>query len=120
MGLLILRLFFGSTLCIVHGWAKAVHFSTMASSFPDPLHIGSRFTLLFALFSDLICSLLVVLGLATRWAALVIAVNTGAAFFVVHRLSLFGPHNGELALLFCAWSLAIFLMGPGRYSLDKA
>jgi putative oxidoreductase len=119
-GLLVLRVIFGLTLCAVHGWVKVVHFSSMAAHFPDPLHIGSRITLMFAVLSDLICSLLIVLGLATRWAALIVAVNTGSALFLVHRFALFGPHSGELALLFCSWAIAILIMGPGRYSLDGA
>lgn len=117
-GVLVLRVVFGLTLCVVHGWSKVVHFSDMAGHFPDPLHIGSKFTLLFAILSDLICSLLIVLGLGTRWAALIVAINTGAAFAIVHKFSLFGPHSGELALLFCTWALAILIFGPGRYSLD--
>ncbi len=117
-GLLILRVVFGLTLCIVHGWSKVVHYSEMAAHFPDPLHIGSRFTLSFAILSDLICSLLIAIGLGTRWAALIVAVNTGAAFLLVHKMTLLGPHSGELALLFFAWALAILVMGPGRYSVD--
>jgi len=120
LGLLILRVVFGLTLCILHGWGKVLHFSGMAAHFPDPLHIGSRFTLLFAILSDLVCSLLVAAGLATRWAALIIAINTGAAFALVHKLKLSGPGNGELPLLFCTWALVILIMGPGRYSVDGA
>ena len=117
-GLLLLRVVFGLTLCITHGWVKVLHFSQMAAHFPDPLHIGARFTLLFAVLSDFICSLLIVLGLATRWAALIVAINTGAAFVLVHKFALMGPRSGELPLLFCAWALSIAIMGPGRYSID--
>ena len=118
LGLLVLRLMFGFCLCVLHGWPKVMHFSDMASHFPDPLHIGSKFTLMFAILSDLICSVLVAIGLATRWAALIIAINTGAAFVVAHKFSLLGPHSGELALLFFGWAVAILIAGPGRYSVD--
>ncbi len=119
-GLLVLRVVFGFTLCILHGWSKIVHYSQMAAHFPDPVHIGSKLSLLFAILSDLICSLLVAVGLGTRWAALIIAINTGTAFALVHGFSLFGPHNGELALLFFGWALTLVITGPGRYSVDKA
>jgi putative oxidoreductase len=118
LGLLVLRLVFGFCLCVSHGWTKVMHFSDMAAHFPDPLHIGSKFTLMFAILSDLVCSVLVAVGLATRWAALIIAINTAAAFTFAHKFSLSGPHSGELALLFCAWALGILIMGPGRYSVD--
>lgn len=120
VGLLTLRIVFGLTLCIVHGWSKIAHFSQMSSHFPDPFHTGPRSILLFAILSDVVCSLLVAVGLATRWAALIIAINTGAAFALVHQFSLFGPHSGELPLLFFGWALAILIMGPGRYSIDQA
>jgi putative oxidoreductase len=120
LGLLVLRLLFGFVLCILHGWPKVMNFSQMSGHFPDPLHIGSNFTLLFAILSDLICSLLIAIGLATRWAATIVAVNTAGAFIVVHKMALFGPHSGELALLFCGWAVALSITGPGRYSVDGA
>ena len=120
LGLLILRVGFGLSLCILHGWVKVVHFSQMAAHFPDPLHIGGRLTLLVAILSDVVCSLLIALGLAARWAALIVAINTGAAFVLVHKFALSGPHGGELALLFFIWALTILITGPGRFSLDGA
>ena len=117
--LLILRVWFGLTLFILHGWGKLTNFAHMSSHFPNPLHIGSTPTLLFAVLSDAVCSILVVLGLGTRWAALIIAINTAAAFFLVHKASFSGPHSGELPWLFAGWALAIFFAGPGRFSLDK-
>ena len=119
-GLLVLRVLMGLTLCIRHGWEKVSRFSQMAAHFPDPLHIGARWTLAFALLSDFIASLLIVIGLGTRWAAVIVAINTAAAFVFVHKMSLVGPRNGELPLLYFAWALAIILMGAGRYSVDGA
>ena len=119
LALLILRVWFGLTLFILHGWSKLTNFSHMAGHFPDPLHIGSTATLLFAVLSDAVCSILVALGLATRWAALIIAINTAAAFFLVHKAAFLGPHSGELPWLFAGWALTIFFAGPGKFSLDK-
>ena len=119
LGLLILRVAFGLSLCVLHGWGKVVHFSQMSGHFPDPIHIGPVLSLLFAILSDVICSLLVALGLAARWAALVIAINTGVAFSMVHHFALSGPGGGELAFLFFWWALTIFITGPGRYSFDR-
>ena len=119
VGLLILRVVFGLTLCIAHGWAKIARCSQRAPHVPDPFHTGSRSILLFAILSDVVCSLLVAVGLATRWAALIIAINTGAAFALVHHFALFGPRSGEMALLFFGWALTIFITGPGRYSIDQ-
>ncbi len=117
-GLLVLRVTIGLMLCVLHGWSKVVNFSVMAGHFPDPLHIGSTITLLFAILSDLICSLLIVLGLGTRWAALIVAINTGAAFSLAHKFALSGPHSGELPLLFFWWAVTLLITGPGRFSFD--
>ena len=73
-GLLVLRVVLGGMLFFKHGLEKATHFSQMSSRFPNPVHIGSHASLVFALISDAICSLLVVLGLGTRFAAFIIVV----------------------------------------------
>ena len=118
--LLILRLFAGFLLFYCHGLPKLHNFSQMSAHFPNPLHIGSLPTLLFAVLSDAICSLLVLFGILTRYAALIVAINVGAAFLFVHHMALTGPHNGELPLLFFGAYLTLVLAGPGRYSIDAA
>ena len=119
-GLLVLRVVFGFSLCILHGWGKVAHFGAMSTHFPDPVHIGSKLSLVFAILSDLVSSFLIAIGLATRWAALLIAINTMVAFALVHKFALSGPGNGELALLYFAWALTLLITGPGRYSVDRA
>lgn len=119
-GLLALRLSAGLLLFFKHGSEKLFGFSHMAAHFPDPLHIGVIPSLLFATLSDAICSWLLVLGLATRWAALIIFVNIFVVWSVVEHFRLAGPQggHGELIILFLAAALALFLAGPGKYSLD--
>lgn len=116
--LLLLRVWVGLCLFLRHGVEKIAHFSTMASHFPDPVHIGSHWSLVMALLSDAVCSLLIVLGLATRWAALYVAIIIGTAFVAVHHLAFSGPHGGELPFLYVGVALTIFFAGPGRFSID--
>ena len=60
-------------------------------------------------------------GLATRLAALIIAIEMGVAFFMVHHAALAaGPGNGELAFLYLAPAVAIFFGGAGKFSVDGA
>ncbi len=119
-GLLVLRLIAGLTLFFQHGAEKLFGFSHMAAHFPDPLHIGVIPSLLFATLSDAICSLLLVLGLAARWAALIIFINIFVVWSVVEHFRLAGSPGGhvDVILLFLGASLALFLAGPGKYSLD--
>ncbi|HEX4748955.1 MAG TPA: DoxX family protein [Bryobacteraceae bacterium] len=116
--LLLLRVWFGLMLFYKHGIEKIFHFPTMAQHFPDPLHIGPHSSLLLAMISDGICSLLLVIGIATRWAALYCAIIIGTAFVAVHHFALSGPHSGELAYTYVGAALTIFFAGPGRFSID--
>ena len=98
-GLLVLRVVLGATLFFKHGLEKITHFSQMSSHFPNPVHVGSHASLIFALLSDAICSLLVVFGLGTRFAAFMIVVNMSVALYFVHHLALRQEH-GEMMLVY--------------------
>ncbi len=119
-GLLLLRLWFGVALFLKHGWEKPVHFAAMAAHFPDPVHIGPVPSLVIAMLSDAVCSLLVIVGLATRWAALFIFANVFVAWAFVHHFQFLahGADHGELTVLYLGAFLALALTGPGRFSLD--
>jgi putative oxidoreductase len=118
LSLLLLRVFIGSSLFLRHGLEKVTRFSQMAQHFPDPLGFGPQGSLGFALVSDAVCSILLIVGLGTRWAAFIIAVNTATAFIFVHRLHLAGERPGELAWLYLAGAVALFLSGAGKFSVD--
>jgi len=119
LGLLVLRICFGFSLFWCHGLSKITGYSRMAEHFANPLHIGMRTTLLLAIFAESVCALLVILGLATRWAALIIAIDVGSAFVFVHKFRLTGQGNGELAFLYLGVMLVLFISGAGRYSVDR-
>ena len=124
LGLLVLRMVVGTTLCLKHGWEKAFDFHTMATNttlrFPNLFHLGTVTTLAIALVSDFVCSILIVLGLGTRLATAIAFANIGVAWAMVHHFSFFGPRadHGEIIVLFLGAMISIFLAGPGRYSLD--
>lgn len=64
---------------------------------------------------------LVLLGLATRFAAVIASGSMAYAYFVYHQPEGLLPHEngGELAALF-AWSfLLIAAVGPGRWALSS-
>jgi len=71
---------------------------------------------------EVLAPLLVILGLWTRAAALVIAINMVVAILLVHtgQLLQLSPEGGwalELQGLYLAVPIAIALLGAGRYSL---
>jgi putative oxidoreductase len=118
--LLVLRVWMGMSLLLKHGLDKLLNYSEMVTRFPDPFHIGAHASLAIALVSDGICSVLVVLGLATRWSALIISANVFVAWATVVHFQFFGRGvtPGESIFLYIGSFLAIFLAGPGRFSLD--
>jgi putative oxidoreductase len=117
LALLILRLGLGMSLFIHHGIEKIFGFSSMQSHFPDPLHIGAMPGLIVATLSDGICSILVLIGLATRPAALIVSINMLAVFGLMHQFS-FGDGHAELVFVYLVGFLTVFFAGPGSYSLD--
>jgi putative oxidoreductase len=118
VALLVLRLWMGFVLFAKHGIEKLVNFSQMQQHFPDPLHLSSTFSLSFSLLSDGICSLLIVFGIATRLAALVVVINLFIVFLTMHQFS-FAKEHAELVYVFLGSFLTIFIAGAGKYSIDQ-
>ena len=118
--LLTLRLWLGLTMLLNHGLGKLTGFSTLAAKFGDPLGIGPSASLALAVFAEFFASILLVLGLVTRFAALVLAVNMTVAFFIAHKGALSGSHSGELAFIYLGGYVMLLLAGAGRISLDKS
>src|SRR5437016_2835472 len=119
LALLTLRLWLGITMLINHGVGKLKDFSHLSGDFHDPFGIGHGASLVLAVFAEVVASVLLVMGLLTRFAALVLAVNMAVAFFVVHKRALSGGHSGELAFIYLAAYVALLLAGAGRMSMDK-
>lgn len=117
-GLLILRLWIGGSMALLHGWQKAANFSAFADKFVDPFGMGKTTSLALVVFAELVCAALIAVGLFTRFAALVLAITMGVAFWVGHGAKLTGQGNGELAFLFLGGCVALFLAGAGKLSLD--
>jgi putative oxidoreductase len=124
LGLLALRVGAFVSLFIKHGIEKITpsSFSEMAPNFPDPAHIGHIPSLLVATGSDAVCSILLVLGLCTRFAGSYVFVVLSTAWIFTHHFMFLGkglePKHGELIVLYITQSLTLALLGPGKFSLD--
>lgn len=116
LGLLILRLSSGLLLAR-YGLQKFNHYAEWSKDFPDPLGVGSPVSLALTIFGELFCSLLVVAGLFTRYALVILIVMMCIIFFVIHGKDTFDVREHSLSFLFPF--LLIFLAGPGQYSLDR-
>lgn len=103
---------------LLHGWTKITGFNEMSVKFPDLLGIGSPANLGLAIFAEAVCSLLLVLGLFTRFAALTLMINMSVAFFMAHKGVLKGEHSGEPAFIYLGIYVTLFLSGGGKFSAD--
>lgn len=115
IGLLLLRVTFGCFM-LVHGWQKLAGYSAMADKFPDPLGMGSQLSLIMAIGAEVGCSLLLIAGLGTRFAAIPLAFTMIIALFVVHGADPWKTR--ELAACYLAVYATLMLTGAGCFSVD--
>lgn len=116
IGLLIFRICIAG-LMLTHGTPKLIKaFSGGEISFADPLGLGEVVTFTFAVFAEFICSVLIILGLGTRIAAIPLILTMAVVVFVVHLSDGFGRQ--ELPLLYLMGFVLLFFTGGGKYSLD--
>jgi putative oxidoreductase len=110
------------SLFLRHGLDKLFGSADAISQFPDPLHLGSDFSFIVATCSDGFFSILVVAGLATRWAALLTFGNIFVAWALVVHFQFFahGVSAGEAMVLYLGAFITVALAGPGRFSVDAS
>ncbi|MFC1589709.1 DoxX family protein [Pseudomonadota bacterium] len=121
-GKLIMRLTLG-LLMLFHGVAKVQNpgsmefISTMLSGYGLPTFLA------YGVFvGEVLAPLLIILGLFTRYSAIVVAVNMLFAVLLVHTGHLFmltdnGGWRLELQGFFLFIAVAIVFLGSGRYAL---
>jgi putative oxidoreductase len=117
LGLLVLRVINGACLIFGHGWGKLTGFSERMNSFGDPYGLGSAPSLTLAVFAEVFCSALLILGLFTRLALIPLIIMMITIVFIVHGADPFGKK--ELPLLYLASFTTLFFTGPGKYSVDS-
>ncbi len=116
LGLALLRIA-PSAFMLTHGYPKLMKLINGNTEFADPFGIGQAPTLFLAVIGEFICPLLIIIGFKTRWAAIPTAITMFVAAFVIHAADPFGKK--EMALLYLSVFVVIFLLGPGKYSVDK-
>ena len=118
-GLLILRLVFGLVLIYGHGFEKmSVVLSGQEIQFMDPIGIGASTSYYMAAFAEGVCAILLILGLFSRIATLILSIN----FLVIFIFHAFMIGDGfdvlELRFFYLFSFIALTLTGPGNFSLD--
>ena len=109
LALLVLRLWFAIPLATLHGWSKLANFAERSGKFADPFGIGPTASLALVVFAEVFCSILLVLGLFTRFAAITCAIAMGTAFYHAHGARFTGQGNGEMPFLFLGAIPLVFI-----------
>ncbi len=117
LGVLFLRVGFGLMMITGHGYPKLQRYLSGERGFGDPIGLGEETSLLLAIFAEFVCSLLLVVGLFTRAAVIPLVIIMLVALFIVHGSDPMGKQ--ELPLLYTLAFIMLFLVGPGKYSLDQ-
>ncbi|TKI07833.1 DoxX family protein [Martelella alba] len=115
MGLLFLRLTGCFMLLYVHGIPKVLHFQAQLTQIEDPFGLGPGFSLLAAVFAEVICPVFILLGIAARLACLPIIAVLLVAMLAVHPD--WTVAQGQFGWLLLIIFVTLALCGPGRWRI---
>lgn len=118
-GIFILRVAFGLVLIYGHGFGKLVKvFSGQEIQFGDPIGLGTELSFYLVAFAEGVCTILLIIGLFTRYAAMILTFNFCVILLVHAVFNKDGFDNLELIFLYLSAFIAIIFTGPGKFSLD--
>lgn len=99
-----------------HGWAKLSDFSTKLQTFSDPIGLGPAVSLQLVIFAEFLCAIFLAIGFLTRLSLIPLIIVMLVAAFVAHGEDPFSAQ--EKSLLFLTIFISLFLLGPGKWSVD--
>ncbi len=116
-GILFLRVGFGAIM-IIHGFQKVkIILSGGAEKWLNPIGIGPVASLYLSTFAELVCAVMVILGIFTRTSSLILAFTMFVAAFVFLKNSAWA--GKELATLFFVGFVALLFLGGGNFSISN-
>lgn len=116
--MLLVRIFVGVAMIILHGLPKLEKFMAGGEiQFYNFLGLGSNTTLILAILVELICAFLIMIGLFTRAASLLLILVMAVAAIAVHAADPFTIK--ESSLLYLSLFALIFAFGPRKFSIDN-
>lgn len=106
-----------SGMMLTHGIPKLQKLLAGDFEFGDPLGIGTAPSLFLTVIGEFLCPVLIIIGYKTRLVSIPAAITMLVAAFIVHGSDPFGTK--EKALLYLVAFIAIALLGPGKYGIDR-
>tara|TARA_R100000935_G_C2783034_1_gene142549 strand:+ start:193 stop:630 length:438 start_codon:yes stop_codon:yes gene_type:complete len=106
-----------AVLMLTHGIPKLqMLFGEGPVQFPGIMGLTPTLSLALAVFAEVVCSILIFIGLGTRLASVPLIITMLVAVFMIHLNDPFVAQ--EPGLLFIFLYIPILFLGGGRYSLD--
>ena len=117
VALLFLRITIGIFM-LTHGISKFMMLMGEGPiQFADPIGIGPNASFALAVFAEVLCSILLIFGLATRFAVIPLLITMLVAVLIVHSADPFQVK--EMALLYLSVFISILISGAGNISIDN-
>ena len=108
---------------IIAGLMFAMHGTQKLFGWPGGKEPAAATLFVVAGVVELVCGLLIAIGLLASWAAFLASGQMAVAYFYVHAKPLLSSpllNEGEKALLYCFLWLYIAAHGAGIWSVDRA
>jgi putative oxidoreductase len=121
LGIAILRIVVG-VVFLVHGAQKlfVIHIGPVAHMFGSMGIPAPQVSAVVVTLVEFVGGICLILGIATRWAAILLAIDMAVAVGKVHlHAGFFAPRGYEFPLTLLAASIALALAGPGSPALRK-
>ena len=107
-----------SVLMLTHGLPKLMKlFADEPIAFSNILGLGAGVSLTLAVLAEVVSSLLLILGLFTRPALILLIITMSVAVLHIHAEDPLAVK--EKAILFLLTYVILFFTGSGKYSLDS-
>lgn len=117
LGLFVLRIAISVFMVSLHGWHKVNNYSAVLNDFPELISLEPRNGLSMAIFAEVFCSLFLAFGLFTRIVAIPLCITMFVAALIFNAEQAFIVK--EKPLLYFIVYVSLFVMGAGRYSVDR-
>lgn len=107
-----------AVLMLTHGVPKmTMLFSGAPVQFPPVMGLSAALSLGLAVFAEVLCSVLLIAGFATRLAVVPLIITMLIAVLFIHAADPFAKQ--EMGLHYLITYVMLLIMGSGRYSLDN-
>lgn len=104
---------------LTHGLPKLMMlFGDAPVQFPGIMGMSPEFALVLTVLAEVVCSILILVGLGTRLATIPLIFTMAVAVFYVHAADPFATQ--EMGLLYLLMYTTLFFLGSGKFSLDAA